>query len=546
MRLLLIFVALAAIARATDVLLNYPIANLTDNGYIICSSSGYGFTGPTTPFVQACGGTTAYIGCRSLSAANAVVLAGANKTDIYNAAPNGVASGNARFYHFDLAAGRMGFVNNSEAVPADCLTAGSPTGMCWNINGTRVVPGGTCGTVYSTAPTVERLVLTWPCEGKSPGDPCVTNRGLCETGGICSANLTCINAVDVPPPTLNQCQISSTCDPLTGLFTITNSSAGTSCNASNVCTENDSCDGGGTCVEGNAVFCPLPAQCQVSLGCTHPAGCQYANAADGTFCDDGAAATTPDTCQSGVCVSGPIAACPTGPLCTGPGVRSNVTGNCDYPILPNGTPCTNPDPCSQAAECQAGFCVITTNVTCGSPASCFAAGTCIPGTGCTSAPLPVGTACDDGNPCTAGTTCNSLQQCTGGSTTLSCPAPSQCLFNAVPQNVSGVCQCPLVYSPRADGTPCDDGDPCTENDFCLGGGCVGGSPTSCPGDACNFATTCSPLSGCYNPRPDGTTCTLSNPCFLNPQCTNGTCTGTLDTSNSFCTASANWVEWIFL
>ena len=548
--IILISVFLAGLLHAGDVLLNFPIANLTDNGYVLCSVTTYGENGPVVANVQnACGGTTAYVGCRTVSASNAVVLARGNKTDIFNSAPNGVLSydGNARFYHYAIPAGRVGFVNNSEPVPTDCLTAASPTGMCWNLNSTRVISGGTCGTVYTTAFSVERVVLTNPCEGLTPGSPCVRTKGLCETGGICSANLTCINAVDVAPPALDQCQASATCDPLTGLFTFTNKFEGEPCNSTNVCTFSDTCDGLGNCTDGIEIFCPPAPQCQISLGCTDPIGCQYSNAADGSFCDDGSAATSPDTCQSGVCVPGPIAPCPIGPLCTGPGVRSNVTGNCEYSALPNGTPCTYPDPCSQTAECQAAVCVITVNVTCGSPQSCFAPGVCIPGTGCQSAPLPVGTACDDGNPCTTGSTCNSLNQCSGGTPTLSCPAPSQCLFNAVPQNISNVCQCPMVFPPRADGTPCEDNDLCTTNSVCIGGGCAGGSPVSCPGDQCNFPTTCNSLTGCYNPRPDGTACVLSNPCLINTVCDDGECVGTLDTSNSFCNSAnglGSILEWI--
>lgn len=549
MRAALIFLCFAALASATDVLLNYPLANLTDNGHVICATSLYGQSGPSRSRIEACGGTLTYIGCRSPSAPNAVVLAAANKTDVFNAAPGGVlaATGSARFFHFDTATGRMGFVNDSEPVPADCISAGSPTSMCWNINGTRPVAGGTCGNVYTAINTIERVYLTWPCEGKSPGDPCTTERGLCATGGTCSANLTCVGAVDVAPPPHTQCQSEPVCDPATGLFTTANLTAGTLCNASNVCTDFDQCDGSGQCVEGDEIICPLAPECQVLVNCTNPVGCVYVNEPDGTLCDDGAAATSPDTCQSGVCVPGPIEPCPIGPDCTGPGVRSNVTGFCEYPPLVDGTPCNSTDVCAQTAQCQTGQCVVTSNITCASSNPCLIPGACIPFTGCPFTPVATGTPCDDGNPCTNGTTCSSLQQCTGGTTSVSCPAPSQCLFNAVPQNVSGVCECPLTYPPRADGTPCDDGDLCTDDDSCIGGGCAGGTAVTCPGDQCNFATTCNPLTRCYNPRPDGTPCVLSNPCLLSPSCDDGECVGTLDTSNPFCNGASalGWIMDIF-
>jgi hypothetical protein len=545
----LIFLVLIGLASSTDVLLNFPLSTLLSNGYILCSVTPYGLPGPSTAEIQACGGTTVYIGCRPFQSEFATVLAAESKANVFNSNPAGVLSGtgSARFYHFPVVpSGRMGFVNDSQPLPTDCLSAGAPNSMCWQMNGTQITAGGTCGNVYATSNTVERIVLTRPCEGLSPGNPCVTNRGLCETGGTCSAGLNCTGAVDIPPPTLDQCEDPETlrCNPLTGTFTVAPHSASFPCDDGNVCTTLDSCGTFANCSSSVPLQCPPPGQCQFLIGCNAPTiGCEYGNLANGTACSDGDASTLGDQCLGGVCVPGAVPPCPPPGTCSGPGVRSNVTGLCEFPPLPDGSPCNSTDPCAAASSCQTGVCAVTANITCVSTNPCQSAGACVPNSGCQFTNAAVGTPCDDGNPCTNGTTCNSLQQCVGGSFSSLCPAPSTCMFDASPQDVNGTCQCPLVFPLRPDGSPCDDGDACTLDEFCLTGSCTSSTTRTCPGDACNDPTTCNPTTECFNPKPDGTACPLSNPCWLTCECINGTQVPTINTAISICVAHAGALGW---
>ncbi len=273
-------------------------------------------------------------------------------------------------------------------------------------------------------------------------------------------------------------------------------------------------------------------------GAERPVGpvASCAAAPDGTACNDGNPCTANDRCTAGVC-GGP--ALPDGTACIGRGgcipagecaagqcvgaerpcpapagpCETNAcdeqTGQCAAAPLPDGTACVDGNPCTTDDACTTGVCrgtpLVCPAVACQGPA------TCDPTSGaCAGPPLAAGTACDDGDPCTAGETCTA-GVCGGGAETCSCRA-------------------------AADGSPCDDRNACTDGDRCSAAVCAG-TPFPCPdpGFACRVAA-CLPTTGaCIDvAAPDGTACDDGDPCSQGDACLAGTCMSGPDTC--FCRA----------
>ncbi len=71
-----------------------------------------------------------------------------------------------------------------------------------------------------------------------------------------------------------------------------------------VCNGDETCDvGTNVCQSGTPIACDtqgLDPQCNVAT-CEEPTGCMVTELVDGTVCDDGAACSLPDLCQTGVC-----------------------------------------------------------------------------------------------------------------------------------------------------------------------------------------------------------------------------------------------------
>ncbi len=97
-----------------------------------------------------------------------------------------------------------------------------------------------------------------------------------------------------------------------------------------------------------------------------------------------------------------------------------------------------------------------------------------------------------------------------------------------------------VEVPLPDGTACDDGNPCTLDDACDNAVCVG-QPNDCgasPLRECNKAVACNPRSGACEGQPDsskdGNPCVESgDPCALGKTCMAGQCTGGTPNDCSF-------------
>jgi hypothetical protein len=172
--------------------------------------------------------------------------------------------------------------------------------------------------------------------------------------------------------------------------------------------------------------------------------------------------------------------------------------DCSDPLIADGTPCDDGNPCTQTDICSGGVCVGSRPVVCGDPSACHV-GVCDPGTGqCTYPNAPNGTPCNDDNACTQTDTCQS-GVCVG-SNPIVCTPLDQCHSPGTCNSLSGTCSNPSV----PDGTSCDDGNPATSGDVCNGGVC--GPPNPCNGvvctplDSCHLAGVCNPQTGqCSNP-----------------------------------------------
>ena len=135
---------------------------------------------------------------------------------------------------------------------------------------------------------------------------------------------------------------------------------------------------------------------------------------------------------------------------------------CVYAPRPAGTPCGGEeDPCFDTGVCDGAGNCDGQPVVCDAPTGpCFnPEGTCNPSTGtCTYAPLPEGTACNDGNGCTVGDSCDGAGVCVPGPV---CPTDNPCEEAACE---AGEC----VYDALPDGSECGP----LAADRCCGGVCV--------------------------------------------------------------------------
>lgn len=162
------------------------------------------------------------------------------------------------------------------------------------------------------------------------------------------------------------------------------------------------------------VICNPADACHEAGVCDPASGlCSDPPSADGKGCDDGDACTLSDVCQAGVCTGGSAVQCGPSGVCHEPGVCDPATGTCAFAPMPDGTACDDGNACSRTDTCQAGTCSGTDLVQCTASDPCHVAGTCDGGTGaCSNPTAPDGTACDDGNACTATDACQA-GACTG-------------------------------------------------------------------------------------------------------------------------------------
>jgi hypothetical protein len=155
--------------------------------------------------------------------------------------------------------------------------------------------------------------------------------------------------------------------------------------------------------------------------------------------------------------------------------------------------CDDANECNGHETCQNHVCVLGLTPNCNDHNPCTR--DCDPAIGCVNSPLPNGTSCSDGNPCTASDSCQD-GACTAG-------------------------------PPVTDGTACSDGSRCTLVDSCKGGACVPGAMLDCSDDNTCSVDACDPAAGCtHTLLADGTACNDSNVCTLVDECLSGACIGT--------------------
>ncbi len=187
-----------------------------------------------------------------------------------------------------------------------CLAGKCTSGAALDCNDGNVCTADSC----SSSKGCVHTAVGAPC---SDGDACTTGEG-CVAGA-------CIGGKPVTCTSPGICKVAA-CNPVSGACDVSPSSAGTACSDGQKCTSADSCDGKGSC-KGTMKDCT-----GLGVGCTY-GSCDEATVTcvkkfkpEGTFCDDGVACTTVDTCSGGVC-QGTASACEEERVDTGHVAASN-------------------------------------------------------------------------------------------------------------------------------------------------------------------------------------------------------------------------------
>jgi hypothetical protein len=267
------------------------------------------------------------------------------------------------------------------------------------------------------------------------------------------------------------------CDPSQSTSAFSPRANGTSCSDNNVCNGMEMCQNG-ACTPGTALTCDDGKSC-TSDSCDALTGCK-ATLQPGFCLIDGACVAAGTVHPTNLC------------LACDPSQSTN-----GFSPRANGTQCGEGDLCSGVATCSNGVCAPGTPVECHSPPECRSeiGAACNPQTGeCEYPALPNGSSCSDGNPC------NGVELCQGGAcvagTPIVCDSPPACRVatGATCNPSSGAC----VYPAAPDGTACDDGDACNGAETCSGGACMAGVPLACNDSNPCTTDSCDPGSGCVH------------------------------------------------
>ncbi|MCB1639993.1 MAG: hypothetical protein KDI15_14220, partial [Thiothrix sp.] len=307
--------------------------------------------------------------------------------------------------------------------------------------------------------------------------------------------------------------------------------------------------------------------CRPNIGGHDPiTGCIFANALDGTACEDDTYSCTNDTCLTGVCQHDPIAnyCDPYFPIaidpmcanitCTATPPADETTG-CLLTAYADSTPCDDGINCTVNTQCYSGQCLFTV----------FS----LDHNYCHSLLSPLEQPCQlwvctgnasyaegceynfmlyDGLPCPDNITCTDnicdLGTCSITDVDENCDpfSPGDCyvsICNVTDVGANTTTGC--LFEPKVNGsvgcTPTPN-VPCYTSTYCDGaGGCIG-IPDD---DYCNTVAisldgcmvgTCDPnnitsdSNGCiYEAAAEGNSCTDGIPCTYNDTCVNGTCVG---------------------
>ena len=406
------------------------------------------------------------------------------------------------------------------------------------------------------------------CDGKGGCGHKALDGASCDAdGNVCTQNDACVGAKCTPGKAkncddLNACT-QDACLPSSGCTQTADD--GAPCSDGNPCTIGDTCKGAG-CTPGTPKACAGGDACTLAKCNLGDGTCTYANAGNGTPCDDSLNCTQDDACGAGLCVGLPVA-CTDGNACTLD--ACDPKSGCTFKALGAGL-CSDGSACTSGDACVLGAC-IGQAVVCDDNNACTL-DQCDPLSGCVHAFLSG--ACEDGDPCTSGDVCSS-GVCSSGANICPCKVDSDCpedgdvcngvLFCdtaslpygcklkagsvvACSANACNTATCDAKtgacgLAPVVDGAACDaDGSLCSQNDACQAGVCTAGSGVNCgDGNACS-ADSCDAVKGCVNTALSATACDADGDlCTQNDSCKAGTCIPgkpLICDDNDLCTADA--------
>ncbi len=388
------------------------------------------------------------------------------------------------------------------------LAAGSPCS-----DGDACTPDDTCddqgaclpGTATScddnNACTTDSCDKSAGCVHGPGGSDC-SDGDACTEGDSC-ADGACVSGTPKDCDDGNPCT-SDSCDEAKGCLSVASAGA---CDDDDACTEGDLCKGA-ACTPGTPVSCDDGKVCTAD-SCDQAKGCVYAAAAGG--CDDGDACTAGDTCGNGACLPGAATSCDDDNVCTDDSCDPKT--GCVH--LANAATCSDDDACTQGDACKEAQCAPGAALTCDDNNPCTA-DLCNPKLGCTTAPMPVGATCTDGNACTVGDGCDGKGQCASGAVD-SCDDDNACTTDS--------CDPSAGCTHTNNDKPCTDGSVCTTGDQCAAGKCVGGGSFDCDdGNPCTD-DSCDPKLGCVTMN-NAAKCDDNNSCTTGETCSGGSCTAT--------------------
>ena len=197
-----------------------------------------------------------------------------------------------------------------------------------------------------------------------------------------------------------------------------------------------------------------------------------------------------------------------------------------FGVLPVGSACNDGNPCTENDRCvQEGPALRCEGADkdCDDDNSCTADYCSVTGA-CEHINL-IGS-CDDGNACTTGDSCQN-GVCRGGAAVV-CGDSNDCTLDTCDPNAAqGVDPC--AHADRDEGTACYDGDPCTLDDRCVDVPAAGlvceGTPNDC--DDANECTedACQENGDCLHTPLTGTSCDDIDSCTRDDTCQTGACVG---------------------
>ena len=440
-----------------------------------------------------------------------------------------------------LVCGDDGFCHVDPLTLVRCVTAGDgpcavtacvpTTGECVTgpaPNGTGCSDGNPC--------TTDDVCEGGACVGTYDCAPCTDDASCApfDDGDRCDGTLACqARECRVAAGTVVRCGEAGPCQrascmPETGECKTVEMEDGFACADADACTHLGRCESG-SCVS-RPVACDDDNECTLDI-CNSATGCDH-QPTTGAACEDGDACTEDDACEDGACVSGPAAPCDDGDVCTDD--TCDAAEGCRHAWREGDPRCQCDEPANEGACDDGNDCTVDT---------CDGEGRCVHEV------RPTDTACDDGSACTEDDRCDAGEcvgaptDCDDGSlcTEDSCEPVDGCVHAPIPlcrcasdddcpdgPCTIGVCDADDLAcrdEPRPLATLCDDGNACTEGTACDGAGhCEGGTPVDCADEFACTTDFCLPATGCVN-EAAGCECdpTVADACADLNDCTGDAC-----------------------